>query len=378
MIVTQISPDVHRADLSPRQVEREFGKLITGGARFSIAGLARSKPELLLSGGQLPKHKIALFDTTFYLTNVRQMPELRFFVSYVVQPTKTQASNGARSTNGRSSRLTIYPRIFYKDLSLVWRSASHFSYEGDDFWIGKGDVRSRTEAGFEWIESDEATTDLPLEMQSALESLLDWSRGRPGTPQLIGLVLRESPGHRVHPYRDFLQPRIQASSNPGNLINAGQPIATFKRKNDPASLEIVRGYEPDFKAGVVAKSTSTSQLYGGQLRRFRILSTNRQVQYYFIAAKKHDWIFPPQALTTELSSYGVRTISVVADDDLFLAGYEYHYFENTPEGRRLYSQIPPGFAGETCDFDPAKADTSKWLDQIPLIQEFRSRFLGRG
>ena len=106
-------------------------------------------------------------------------------------------------------------------------------------------------------------------------------------------------------------------------------------------------------------------------RIFRILSSNRKVQYYFIAGPKHAWIIPPQALTTELSSYGVRTISVVADDDLFIPGYEYHHYEETNNGVELYSQIPKGFAGEICPVDDAKADASPWLNQIPVIREFR-------
>ena len=86
------------------------------------------------------------------------------------------------------------------------------------------------------------------------------------------------------------------------------------------------------------------------------------------------WILPPQALTTQLSSYGVRTIDVQADDDLFVPGWEYHHYEETENGLELYSQIPTGFAGEICPVDDAKADAGPWLDQIPLIQQFRTQF----
>jgi len=88
-------------------------------------------------------------------------------------------------------------------------------------------------------------------------------------------------------------------------------------------------------------------------------------------------IIPPQATTTELSSYGVRTIDVVADDDLFIPGYEYHHYEENEFGEQeLFSQIPPGFAGEVCELDDAKADASPWLDKIPIIQKFRRDVLG--
>ena len=72
----------------------------------------------------------------------------------------------------------------------------------------------------------------------------------------------------------------------------------------------------------VAHSTST--LYGGRLRRFRILSRNRRIQYLFMAAPRQVWIVPPQATSAELSSYGVRTVDVTVDEDLCVPGYEYH------------------------------------------------------
>ena len=123
------------------------------------------------------------------------------------------------------------------------------------------------------------------------------------------------------------------------------------------------------------RAISRSKLYGGKLKRFRILSVNRRIQYYFVAGRRHSWIIPPQATTTELSSYGVRTIDVIADDDLFIPGYEYHHEEETPHGVEWYSQIPAGYAGEVCPVDDAKADASPWLDRIPVIQEFRRKVL---
>jgi hypothetical protein len=363
VIPTEIVPSVNRIAMAPRQVEREFNKLVSSGLKIRVAGTARQDPTRLFSAGLRPKHKIALFDTVFYLTNARQIPELRFYVGYVVQP------------NSKSGKLEIFPRVFYKDLSLAWRSASHFTLTDDEIWVGKGDVREEIQGEHEMVVSDEATTDLPLEMQTAMESLLAYSSRATGNGNILELVLRKSPGDRLEPYRDFLQPRQQAAANPRNLIYGGRSIARFRRKNDPTSLKIVKGFEPDFTDGVIEKSVSKSKLYGGKLRRFRILSTNRKVQYYFIAGPKHAWIFPPQAMTTELSSYGVRTISVVADDDLFVPGYEYHHYEETKHGVELYSQIPNGFAGEFCPADDAKADASPWLDQIPVIRQFRSAVL---
>jgi hypothetical protein len=110
-------------------------------------------------------------------------------------------------------------------------------------------------------------------------------------------------------------------------------------------------------------------MYGGGIAKLRILSQNRQIQYQFVAAPQHVWIIPAQTLSTELSSYGVRTLDVIADEDLFVPAYEYHYFEDGA----LYTQIPPGFAGPPSEVDPTRADASPWLEKLPLIQEFRKR-----
>ena len=45
-----------------------------------------------------------------------------------------------------------------------------------------------------------------------------------------------------------------------------------------------RGFEPDFRAGRIDVSESRSKLYGGRVRKFRVLSTNRKVQPQLIAA----------------------------------------------------------------------------------------------
>ena len=228
--------------------------------------------------------------------------------------------------------------------------------------------------GEQMVVSNESTTDLPHEMQTAVDSLIGSGKTIKGSQRIISAVLRRSPDDRVEPYQDFVAPRKKAQSNKRNLINRDRSIAVFKRPNDPTSLKIIAGFEPDFKNGVLETSRSQSKLYEGKLRRFRILSINKKVQYYFIAGTRHVWILPPQALTTQLSSYGVRTIDVQADDDLFVPGWEYHHYEETENGLELYSQIPIGFAGEICPVDDAKADAGPWLDQIPLIQQFRTQF----
>jgi len=364
VIPTAIVASVARVDMSPARVEREFRQLLEGGAAFRVSGSARRNPRRLLSLGYTPKHKIELFDTRFYLTNVRQNPELRFVVAYVVQQDPT------------TGRTQIAARIFYKDLSLVWRSASHFS-DADGLWVGKGDTYVYTEDGQSYEESMESTTDLPIEAQGALESLIGWAGRVRSDERILSLVLRRAPVNRIRPYADFSEPRRKAAAQRRNLIHGGRSIARFRRRNDPTSLQFVAGFEPDFKAGILERSRSKSRLYGGTLRRFRILSINRKIQYCFLAGPKHVWIIPPQATTTQLSSYGVRTIDVIADDDLFIPGFEYHYMDDSGGSPELYSQIPKGFAGARSEHDDAKADASPWLDKIPVIREFRRKVLGQ-
>lgn len=362
MIPRQIISSVSRADDSPARVARQFLRLLAQRAQIVTAGSQQNPLDWLFSKGLRPQHRIEIFDTEFYLSNIRQIPELRFFVAYVVQNVNQQRK--------------IFPRIIYKDLSLAWRSASHYALIDGGIWVGKGDVRIAHEGAYQIIESNEATTDLPLEMQTALEDLLAWTRRAVSGTGILERVLRRAPINRVEPYADFQKPRRAAQADPRNLINRGKSIARFSRRNDPTSLKIVSGFEPDFEFGVIERATSKSRLYGGELRRFRILSRNREIQYYFYAGPRHAWLMPPQAMTTSLSSYGVRTVDVVADDRLFLPGYEYHHWEATATGGELYSQIPQGFAGEICPFDDQKADASAWLDKLPVIVDFRRRLLG--
>jgi hypothetical protein len=362
-MITGIEPSARPSTLTPQQIAREFRRLIDSGTPMRCAGDARDNPGCLLSRGYTPKYKVALFDTRYYLTNVRQNPDIRFFVAYVVQE------------NPRTGRTEIYPRIFYKSISLIWRSASHFVRSEGENWIGKGEMRTYVIDGEEIEQSVERTTDLPLEIQTALEALSRKARRVPLDDVAIALVLRRGHDDRIEPYRDFLEPRVRARSDPRNLINRGRSIARFTRKNDPTSLRFAKGFQPDFERGVVQVSTSKSKLYGGRLKRFRILSKNRKIQYLFFAGPRNVWIIPPQTTAANLTSYGVRAIDVIADEDLCIPGYEYHFLDESEDPPVFVSQIPEGFAGAASKFDPSRADASRWLDRLPVIQEFRRKIL---
>lgn len=364
-VVVQPTPSRELAPESPARVERAFRALIAAGMPLRVAGAARLHPERILKAGYAPRFRFELFGTQYFISTIRQNPELRFCVAWVVQPRR------------RGRGLEAFARIFYKDLSLVWRAASHVAYDWDgSIWIGKGAVREVETKGVVMLESIESTTDLPLEIQTALEDCSRRAKRTRADAKILPQVLRQAPPSRVEPFSEFTAPRARAAADRKRRIHGGRPIARFRRRGDPASLEFAKGFEPDFGHGIVEINQTKSHLYHGELRRFRILSQNRQIQYLFIAGPKQVWIIPPQALSTELSSFGLRTIDVVADEDLFIPGYEYHYIDHEQDPPALYSQIPKGYAGEPCADDPNKADASPWLEALPVVKEFRQRILG--
>ena len=354
----RIVASVSAEERAPAEVARAFRRQVAEGAlELRPAGEAREDPALLLRRGYAPRYTFALFDTRFYLADVRQNPDIRFFVAYVVR--------------GR----VAWPRIFYKDVSLVWRSASHLVRSEEGTWIGKGDLETALVDGEELAFSNEATTDLPLEMQTALERLIGRATRIPTDHRALDLVLRRGGPNRVAPFSDFTAPRRRDQANPAHLVNGGRKVARFTRPGDPASLRFARGYEPDFRDGVIERSESRSRVYGGRLRRFRILSRNRRIQYLFFAGRRQAWLVPPQTLTTRLSPYGLRTIDVAVDEDLCVPGWEYHFLDESEDPPRWVSQIPEGYAGRPNPDEPSRCDASPWLDRLPVIREFRRRLL---
>ncbi len=363
-IPTAVVPSVDATPLSTRALRAQFRGILAEGAKLVVVGRSKEDPAQL-AADHPPTWLLELFGYRIFVAAPRQIPVLRFFPVYVMPPSR-----------GRGAP-KLYARIFYKDLSLMWRAASHLIDQGDEFWIGKGAVQRIPHGEYDLITSLEASTDLPLEIQTALE-VLNQSVGRVRTDErLLGRVLQNAPIGRVRPYADFTRPRARAAADPRNLPNRGRPIATFRKANDPSSLRLARGYEPDFEGGVVEESESRSTMYDGRVGRYRILSRNRRVQYFFFASAKHVWLAPPQTLGTELSSFALRTITVGVHDDLCVPGYEYHYFsEDVPESEH-FSQIPPGFAGEPSAYNTDRADARKWLDALPIVQDFRRVVLGR-
>ena len=343
--------DVHPCGAAPSRIRRAFAALLASGHRLRPAGTARARPGALLSLYP-PRYAAELFDARFFLAELREDENFRFFVAYV------QLGGGEE----------LFPRLFYKDSSLVWRCATHVISAPGVHWIGKGDVKKIDEEDGETEYSAEETTNLPLELQAALDELSRRAKRVAWDARALRRLLRRAPVGRYEAYADFLGPRRRAASVRANLVNGGRPVAWFVRRNDPGSLRFAPGFAPDF-ARVVDVARSASRMYGGPIRKLRILSRNARIQYQFVAGPRHVWIIPAQALTTELSSYGARTIDVHADEDLYVPGYEYHYKERGA----LYTQIPLGFAGAASEVDPTRADASPWLERLPVIQEFRRR-----
>ena len=349
---------VELASVTPRQIERELRGLLAAGVPLRPAGAARLDPEGFLR--RYPaKHQLALFGARFFLAAVREDANFRFFVAYVQVP----------ATRG------LFPRLFYKDSSLVWRCATHYIDSERDNWIGKGDLKWVKEGGGHTLYSAEETTNLPFEIQAALDVASRLAPTVRHDERAIGLVLRKAPDGRVAPYRDFTDPRRRAAASRARRIFGGRRVAWFEEPGVPESLRFAPGFAPDFAGGVIETSGSKSKLYGGMLTKLRILSENRTIQYQFVAAPRQVWIIPPQTLTTELSTYGVRTLDVEVDEDLCVPGYEYHYPDEDGPPGAVYSQIPPGFAGAASEVDPARSDASPWLERLPVIRAFR-RALG--
>lgn len=343
-------------DKTARQVGDQFGRLLGSGYRLRADGQAKTDPANLLRIGYTPKYEIELFDTRFFLCNQRDVLGLKALPAYVLP-----------APQWRRGKPTIYARVFYKDSSLVWRSASHYIDTPDERWLGKGAVRFREKRGArDWFSAEE-TTNLPLEMQAALDDVSHRGPRKQNDQRVLSQVLRNAPPDRVWPYQDFEAPRARAMTVRANRINNNRNIAWFTDDDDPRSLQIEPGFEPDFNA-VIDVSTSRSFMYGGEIHKYRVASTNRRIQYFFVAGPHHVWLVNPQAFTVELSSYGLRTVDVVADEELCIPGYE--FFDNAGTGE-IDSQIPPGFAGPVCPIDPDRADASPWNERLPIIRAFR-------
>lgn len=351
--------NVTAATETPRQISDQFHGLLDAGHRLRADGQAKSNPEKLLQSGYTPKYRIDLFGASFFLCNQRDAEGLKVMPAYVVP-----------AASGRTGKTAIHARVFYKDSSLVWRSASHYINTADAHWIGKGAVRWTDKRGERGWNTAEETTNLPLESQAALDEVSQRGPRKHNDRRILSLVLRNAPTHRIHPYQDYEGPRERAMKLKANRINNNRSVAWFADDYDPRSLRFQPGFEPDFNA-LIDVSASRSSMYGGKIQKYRIASRNRLIQYLFVAGPTHVWIVSPQPFTVQLSSYGLRTVDAIVDEDLLIPGFE--FFDNAGTGE-LDDQIPPGYAGDVCPVDPDRADASPWNERLPVIRAFRRKF----
>lgn len=355
-----LAPSVAPDPRDARQVAAEWRALLAGGARLVPAGRGRARPAAF-AARYAPRSRVDLFGTRFYACGMRFEEGLDFLVVHV-----------GPEERGRAPR-RLWPRLFYKDSTLLWRVASHvIRCDGDD-WIGKGAVKEEREGDHVVLTSDEDTTNLPYELQAALDAI---SRAREPErdDEAVTLVLRNAPAGRLEPYDDFTRPRRAAAR--AARLNGGRPVARLRRRGDPESLWFAPGFAPDLALGALDEQHTASRLYGGSVRKLRLASENRLVQYQFVVTPRHVWLNPPQATTRELTTYGLRALHVPADDEIFLPGFEYCFVD--PATGELHSQIPDGFAGRPSAVDPRRADASPWLEALPIVRAFRERVLGRG
>jgi len=99
-------------------------------------------------------------------------------------------------------------------------------------------------------------------------------------PTTMSQVTRFGAGKRPEAYPEFTAPRKIARMEERNLINWNKPVVTFGRKGNPKSQKVVRGYEPDYKTGIIEISVDRGPLiahYGGKVTKYRIVSKNRKI-----------------------------------------------------------------------------------------------------
>src|SRR5258705_12899675 len=99
-IPRRVAASAALAPLTPRRVEREFTARLASGAQLSCDGSLRARPAKLFALGYRPRCQIDLFDTTYYLSAMRQNEDLRFSVGYVARR-PTESADAQRAEGER-------------------------------------------------------------------------------------------------------------------------------------------------------------------------------------------------------------------------------------------------------------------------------------
>ena len=134
------APTPRRSAATPAQVARRFRALLEAGAELRPAGSARFQPEVLLTPGYLPRHEVALFDATFFLTDLLFDEALGFFVAYVVLGQAVIASfcwmQGVRIVGANRAAITynLVP-VFTALFALIFLGETLEPYHGVGFML---------------------------------------------------------------------------------------------------------------------------------------------------------------------------------------------------------------------------------------------------
>ena len=209
-------------------------RLTENGARIRCVGSARRNPKRLLSLGYVPRYKLELFGVTYYMCDVRQNEDVRFFPAYIVHEGE------------------VHARLLYKDGSLLWRCASHFAKSATENWIGKGDLKLEVENGCDVLlhrRAHHRPAARDADGGRVAHAAREPGRHRPRGARARSCGARPTTGSArtaTSPSRAGARRRTRATSS-----TAGRSIARFLRPNVPESLRFAAGFEPDFRSGLI-------------------------------------------------------------------------------------------------------------------------------
>ena len=194
----------------------------------------------------------------------------------------------------------LFPRLFYKDSSLVWRCATHFISAPGVHWIGKGDLKRIDEEDGQTEYSAEETTNLPYEMQGALDELRRRTKEVPWDARALRRILRGA-GGRFEAYADFIGPSRRAAAKPATASTRA-PGGGFESRKTGLPAHRAGASRPTSDAWERCRSASRSMAAS---REAAHPLAEREIQYQFVAGPAR--LDHPASAHHRLSSYGVRS-----------------------------------------------------------------------
>ncbi len=359
-ITASAKPDIGwlpTAKLYTEGIEGEFEQLVK---RVPVQISGDITYEELMNAGFQPHYKIVVNGVAYYVSEPYTPSHGRAsFVYYFYRK------------NPKTGEEEIFTRSVYRSNSQnVLRVASHRRPERR--WIGKG--------------LGQATTTLPLELQSTFEKIYQTalSKGKLEKKEAFYEILRAKDSHM--PADSFMKSMIayergeeaeqKDEKEPEEQILIGKfnehdrdQIEFIKGemifpRGIPETFGFTPGFEPDFENGVVETFETDNPVYGGKVTSYRIISKNKEAQYLFnVDMKGRVWIGDVQGTHSEITRFGVRKNTIYIPSDFLTPANEYE------------SEIPEGYKGEWQHSD--YWDASAYIDKLPVVQEFRDKVLNK-